>query len=111
MQADIEVRSEEPTKDRTDRHALQAWVNACIKAEILDLSLNIGYTDGLAMDQLMCLKGEEGWMFIVKAHKRGHRKAAFVTAETFGEGLELVGSFGYQGCLPWRTDKKPPKAP
>lgn len=87
----------------------QTWLNRAIQASVLDMALNVGYLDGMVLDQFICKATEDGWLAMIKAHKHGKRRVAFVAGFTFGGAVELAASFAERGCLTWQPDKWPPK--
>lgn len=95
--------------DTTKTDAWQALINRKVAAELLDLDKHIGWTDSMVLDQLVCRRTVEGWLVIIKAHRNGARRAAFVSGATYTEALELAGEFAARGCLTWQKDKWPPK--
>lgn len=73
------------------------------------MALNTGYMDGMVMDQLIVKANEDGWLVMVKAHRNGRRRVAFVSGSTFAEALELAADFAARGILTWQPDRWPPK--
>ena len=90
-------------------HGVQTWVNREIQAATLDMALNVGYMDGMVLDQLIVKVNEDGWLVLVKAHRNGRRRVAFVGGASFSEALELAADFAEKGILTWQKDSWPPK--
>lgn len=86
----------------------QTWLNRVIRADVLDFAQNISYMDGMVLDELVVKATEDGWLAIVKAHRNGRRRVAYVGARTYAEAVELAADFAAKGVLTWQKAKRPP---
>ena len=87
----------------------QQFVNRKIEADLLEIDKHVGWNNTMVVDQIICKVTEDGWLFIVKAHRNGQRKVAYVSGETYSEAMELGAEFAKRGCLTWQKDRWPPK--
>lgn len=109
MPADGKVRSEDPTRYNTLFDAKQAFVNQQIAAEWLDIQKHVAWHGGYLLDQVVCRQNKDGWLLIIKVHRRGRVYAAFVQTETVAEAYELGGEWASRGLLTWQHDDWPSK--
>lgn len=109
MKPDDTVRSVDHTRQHTQRHSAQIWVNRHIQATVLDVAVNVGTIDRMVMDQLVVKATKDGWLALVKAHRGRRQLVAYVAGSTYGEALELAADFAEKGLLTWQADRWPPK--
>ncbi len=87
----------------------QTWLNRMIRADVLDFALNVGYMDGMILDKVICMQQEDGWLVIVKAHRNGRQRVAYVAGDNYADAMELAADFAAKGVLTWQMDSKPSK--
>lgn len=78
-------------------------------ADLLSLSHNIAWINGMAFDQLVLRQHDDHVLGMVKATKGGKCYIAFVGAANYADCLQTVAELGSGGELTWRADKHPSK--
>lgn len=106
-QADL--RSELRTGHHSQTDARQAFLNAQIGNEWLDIEKHVAWHGGYRLNQVICRQNEEGWLLIIKAHRNGRAYKAFLQAASLPEAYEFGGELASRGLLTWQHDEWPSK--
>lgn len=106
---DAEVRSELRMSNQTRTDAQQAFVNAQIGREWLDLGKHVAWHGGYRLNQVICRQNEGGWQLIIKSHRNGRAYVAYLQAESLPEAFEFGGELASRGLLTWQPDDWPSK--
>lgn len=103
------VRSELRMGNHSQTDARQAFLNAQVGNEWLDLEKHAAWHGGYRLNQVICRKNEDGWQLIVKAHRNGRAYVAYLQTGSLPEAFEFGGEFASRGLLTWQHDDWPSK--